>query len=89
MILDTLIGIMAAILTTSSFIPQLIKAYRSKRLNDISPYLMLLFSTGALLWLLYGMYRNDHVIIIANILALILNLTLLYMRVRYATKSSI
>ncbi len=89
MILDTLIGIIAATLTTSSFVPQLIKAYRSKRLDDISPYLMLLFSTGALLWLLYGMYRNDPVIIIANILALILNLTLLYMRVRYATKSSI
>lgn len=88
MILDTLIGIIAATLTTSSFVPQLIKAYRSKRLDDISPYLMLLFSTGALLWLLYGMYRNDHVIIIANILALILNLTLLYMRVMYA-KSSI
>ncbi len=88
MILDTLIGIIAATLTTSSFVPQLIKAYRSKRLDDISPYLMLLFSTGALLWLLYGMYRSDHVIIIANILALILNLTLLYMRVMYA-KSSI
>ncbi len=89
MILDILIGIIAATLTTSSFVPQLIKAYRSKRLDDISPYLMLLFSTGALLWLLYGMYRNDHVIIISNILALILNLTLLYMRVRYATKSGI
>jgi len=48
MILDTVIGIIAATLTTSSFIPQLIRAYRSKRIEDVSPYLMLLFSSGAL-----------------------------------------
>ncbi len=86
MILDTIIGIIAATLTTSSFIPQLIKAYRSKRLDDVSPYLMLLFSNGALLWLLYGIYRNDPVIITSNIFALILNLILLYMRVRYSNE---
>jgi|LJSS01.1.fsa_nt_gb MtN3 and saliva related transmembrane protein len=88
MILDTVIGIIAATLTTSSFIPQLIRAYRSKRIEDVSPYLMLLFSSGALLWLLYGMYRNDAIIITANIFALAFNIILLYMRVRYVAKGN-
>jgi len=85
MILDTVIGIVAATLTTSSFIPQLIRAYRSKRIEDVSPYL---FSSGALLWLLYGMYRNDAIIITANIFALAFNIILLYMRVRYVEKGN-
>jgi MtN3 and saliva related transmembrane protein len=40
---DSLIGISAAFLTTMSFVPQIIKAYRTKRMKDVSRYLMTLF----------------------------------------------
>lgn len=79
-----MIGMIAAVLTTSSFIPQIFKAYRSKRLDDLSPYLMLLFIAGASMWLIYGIFKADVIIVVANMLALAFNLTLLLMKVMYA-----
>ncbi|MEM0364425.1 MAG: SemiSWEET transporter [Candidatus Nitrosocaldus sp.] len=84
LLIDTMIGMIAAVLTTSSFIPQIFKAYRSKRLDDLSPYLMLLFIAGASMWLIYGIFKADAIIVVANVLALAFNLTLLLMKVMYA-----
>lgn len=84
MLIDTMIGMIAAVLTTSSFIPQIFKAYKRKRLDDLSPYLMLLFIAGASMWLIYGIFREDAIIVVANVLALAFNSTLLLMKVMYA-----
>lgn len=84
--IDTMIGMIAAVLTTSSFIPQIFKAYRSKRLDDLSPYLMLLFIAGASMWFIYGVFKADIIIVVANMLALAFNSTLLIMKVVYANR---
>lgn len=84
MLIDTMIGMIAAVLTTSSFIPQIFKAYKRKRLDDLSPYLMLLFIAGASMWLIYGIFKADAIIVAANVLALAFNSTLLLMKVMYA-----
>ncbi len=81
-----MIGMIAAVLTTSSFIPQIFKAYRSKRLDDLSPYLMLLFIAGASMWFIYGVFKADIIIVVANMLALAFNSTLLIMKVVYANR---
>ncbi len=86
--LVTLVGSMAATLTTGSFIPQMIKAYRTKKMQDVSPYLMALFASGTTLWLAYGVFLNDWVIIIANVLGTAFNLILLYMKFAYKRPSS-
>ena len=79
----SLVGMAAAILTTSSFMPQIVKGYRTKKMDDVSPYLMSLFMTGTILWTAYGVYRADLVIIIANTVATILNAILLYFKFSY------
>lgn len=81
--LISLIGVAAATLTTSSFVPQLIKAYRTKKMDDVSPYLMAIFMTGTILWTLYGFYRSDLVIVGANAVATGLNVALLYLKHAY------
>ncbi|MCI0563262.1 MAG: SemiSWEET transporter [Nitrososphaera sp.] len=81
--LVSIIGIGAAVLTTSSFLPQIIKGYRSKKMEDVSPYLMSMFSTGTALWIVYGIYKSDPVIIGANAIASAFNVTLLYMKFAY------
>jgi MtN3 and saliva related transmembrane protein len=63
---DSVIGISAAFLTTLSFVPQIIKAHHTKRMKDVSRYLMILFTTGAILWIIYGILHNDFVIVGAN-----------------------
>ena len=75
---DSVIGILAAFLTTLSFVPQIIKAHHTKRMKDVSRYLMILFTMGSILWIVYGILHKDLVIIGANVTAAIFNLILLY-----------
>ena len=85
-ILVSLIGVAAAALTTSSFVPQIIKGYRTKSMDDVSPYLMSLFATGTVLWIVYGIYKSDWVIIAANATATVFNAVLLFFKYRYRKK---
>jgi len=49
-----IIGIVAGILILSGWVPQIVRGYKTKRLNDVSAYLMILIFAGAALWLVYG-----------------------------------
>lgn len=80
----SILGIIAAALVTSSFIPQIIKGYRTKHLDDVSYWLMITICIGMSLWIGYGMIKNDFVIIGANISTIILNMILVVMKFRYS-----
>lgn len=77
------IGIMAGILVLSSFIPQLHKAYKTKRMLDVSIYLMATIASGMLLWVIYGIIRKDPVIIGTNVSGFTLNVILLVLKLKY------
>ncbi|HVX02994.1 MAG TPA: SemiSWEET transporter [Nitrososphaera sp.] len=83
----TLIGSAAACLTTGSFLPQIARGYRTKQMQDVSAYLMALYASGTTLWLAYGMFRDDWVIIAANAIGTAFNLLLLYMKRVYGRQS--
>jgi len=85
-IVISLVGVAAAVLTTSSFVPQIIKAYRSKTMDDVSRYLMILFATGTVLWMVYGLYKSDWVIVVANATATVFNAVLLYFKLSFKRK---
>ncbi|MFY9965576.1 MAG: SemiSWEET family transporter [Nitrososphaeraceae archaeon] len=78
-----IIGTVAGILVLSSFIPQLIKAYKTKKMSDVSIHLMILIASGMFLWVIYGLIRSDPVIIGTNATGFALNITLLVMKFRY------
>ena len=78
-----IIGILAGILILSGWVPQIAKGYRTKKLNDVSSYLMILIFAGAVLWLIYGMAIDDVYIIGVNIAAMILTTTVLAMKLKY------
>lgn len=80
----TVIGTAAASLVSSSFIPQIIKGYRTKRLSDVSYLLMILISIGMGLWIVYGIEKKDLVIIGANTVTIALNMVLLGMKAKYS-----
>lgn len=82
-ILISIIGVLAATLTTSSFLPQIYKAYRTKSMEDVSRYLMSMFGAGTVLWMVYGIFKYDWVIIGANATATAFNMILLYMKFVY------
>jgi MtN3 and saliva related transmembrane protein len=82
---DSLFGISAAFLTTLSLVPQIVEAYRTRRMKDVSRYLMILFTTGSILWIIYGTLHKDVVIVGANVTAATFNLILLYFSFTYVS----
>lgn len=78
-----LIGSAAAVCTTVSFLPQLIRVWRLKSARDISLTMFLVFSLGLILWLIYGVLTNSWPVIMANAVTLALSMGILLLKMRY------
>ena len=61
-----LIGYLAAMLTTASFLPQAIKTIKTRDTQSLSLGMYSMFALGVLLWLIYGLYLSNSAIIVAN-----------------------
>jgi MtN3 and saliva related transmembrane protein len=83
--MDTIIiaGYLAGALTTISFLPQVIKAWKMKETRDLSLAMLVLFAMGILLWTLYGFWVSSLPIIAANMITFVLILVLLFLKLRY------
>ena len=78
-----LIGSMAALLTTISFIPQAWHTWRTRDVSGISLAMYSAFTLGVALWLVYGWLLGAWPIIIANAVTLSLALGILGMKLRF------
>ncbi|MGJ5673286.1 MAG: SemiSWEET transporter [Nostochopsis sp.] len=79
----TILGLVAATLTTFSFLPQLLKTWRTKSAKDVSYIMLISFNIGIFLWLIYGFYLSALPIILANSMTLIFNLIILWLKIKY------
>jgi MtN3 and saliva related transmembrane protein len=79
----TLIGLIAAICTTCSFLPQVIKILQSKRTNDVSLLMYAILTTGLFLWLIYGFIIKDFPLILANTISFTLSMCVLLLKIRH------
>jgi len=77
------IGYTAGFLTTASFLPQVVRTYRTKRCHDLSWPWLTVFIVGLLLWLLYGLLLNNWPMILANSITLTFCFALVWMKLRY------
>ncbi|HYE37423.1 SemiSWEET transporter [Methylocaldum sp.] len=80
---NDLIGLAAGTLTTVSFVPQVIKTWKSRSAKDISFGMFLLFSLGVVLWLIYGLALHSAPIILSNLVTLVLSLSIILMKLVY------
>lgn len=78
-----LIGALAGTLTTVSFVPQVLKIWRSRSARDISFGMFSLFSLGVLLWLIYGISIQSLPIMLANGITLTLSLVMIAMKLGF------
>ena len=81
-----IVGILAGILILSGWVPQIIKGHKTKRLNDVSSYLMICIFAGAVLWLVYGIEIDDVYVMGVNVAAMFLTMTVLCMKLKYERK---
>ena len=82
----TILGIAAGILILTGWVEQIYKGFKTKSLKDVSRFLMIFISAGAILWLVYGFIVNDIFIIGTNIAAIALMMIVLGMKRRYDKK---
>lgn len=78
-----IITFIAASLTTFSFLPQTIRAIRSKQTNDLSLTMFICMSVGVAFWLFLGLMYANKFMIIANAITLILNLMILRLKLKH------
>jgi MtN3 and saliva related transmembrane protein len=79
--MELFIGYLAAILTTVSFLPQVLRVVVTKKTRDISRNMYIVLSIGVFLWLVYGFMKSDLPIILANLLTLLFTLTILVFKI--------
>lgn len=76
------IGYLAAILTTVSFLPQVIKIIKTKDTSSVSLLMYLLFVAGVVCWLIYGILLENIVITSANLVTLLLSGIVLILKIK-------
>ncbi len=77
--IDT-IGYAAAALTTFAFVPQVVKSWRTRSTGDLSSTMLVVFTAGIVLWLVYGLAVGAWPIIMANAVTLVLSATLVMLK---------
>lgn len=80
--LATLVGTVAGICSTGSFIPQVLKAWRDGDTDAISKKMYLITVSAFTLWIIYGLLIESLPITIFNILSLVLSGIILYLKLR-------
>lgn len=81
----TIVGTLAAICTTVSYIPQVKKCWQTRRTGDLSLKMFSILAAGLALWVTYGVMLGDWVIVAANAISLLLLANILYFKLRETT----
>lgn len=77
------VGSVAAVLTTSAFIPQVWQVWRTHHTKDISLGMYAIFTCGVVMWLAYGILLGSWPVIIANSITGCLAGIVLFMKLRF------
>jgi len=83
-----IIGVGAALLTTSSFIPQAFKVVRTRETEAVSLAMYSLFTAGITLWLVYGLLTSQWTIVAANGVTVIFAAIILTIKLGEGTRAA-
>jgi MtN3 and saliva related transmembrane protein len=79
----TLVGMIAGVLTTVAFLPQVLRTWRTRSTADISLVMFLIYVTGLVLWVVYGLMLHDLPLITSNAVTLVLAGAILALKLRH------
>ena len=78
-----MMGYFAGFLTTISFLPQVVKTWKSRSASDLSWGMFSVFSVGVMFWLIYGFLIQEPPVILWNSVTLALVLAILVMKLKF------
>ena len=77
-----IVGLLAGLFTTLSFIPQIAKIYRTQRTRDLSLSTYVLLAIGLFLWVIYGVVLRQIAIVLPNSVVLIMALYIIVLKIK-------
>ena len=81
-----ILGLVATCFTTSSFVPQVIRTWKTRDVSGISLSTYVIITLGLALWLIYGVLKGDLPLSVANSLMVILTLSITIMKISFEKK---
>ncbi len=84
-----IIGLLAGFFTSLGAVPQIVKGYRTKKMDDISILMPLVLVIGMSLWLAYGLVLEDIPIVFWNAVSVILNTIMILMKSHYSKRRTV
>lgn len=84
-----IIGLLAGFFTSLGAVPQIVKGYRTKKMDDISILMPLVLVIGMSLWLAYGLVLEDIPIVFWNAVSVILNTIMILMKSHYSKQRTV
>jgi MtN3 and saliva related transmembrane protein len=81
--ITTLVGLAAALFTTTAFLPQVIRAWRTRSTRDLSYGTFVTYAIGLAMWLIYGVMIRDVPLMLSNGTTFLLALTILGLKLRH------
>ena len=78
-----MLGYLAGFLGTVSFLPQVIKSWKTKKTHDISLLMFVVLGLGVLLWVIYGLLTNQVPISLWNGVVFVLVSSLVFLKLKY------
>ncbi len=81
--LASIVGLVAAFVTTSAAVPQVLKAWRTRSSGDLSWRMLVIQACGLSAWVFYGVLKSDPIIIGANAIGASLYLALIALKARW------
>lgn len=77
------LGLAAGTITSITFLPQVIRIWKTRSVKDLSLAMVLLLVAGTVCWLTYGLLKHDAAIIYTNVMVLIMSLVIFYFKIKY------
>jgi MtN3 and saliva related transmembrane protein len=78
-----ILGYSAGAITSMTFLPQVIKTWKERSARDISLMMFLIAAVNEIMWIIYGILKNDWVIILTNAVVLVLSVTMIILKLRF------
>jgi len=78
-----ILGYVAGLITAFTFLPQVIKTWKTKSAKDVSLAMFVIALTNQILWLAFGVLRDDPVIIITNAVMLFMTSIMISLKLKY------
>ena len=74
---NEIVGIIAGALSCTTFLPQVIKTWKSKSTKDVSLTMFIIATISTSLWIIYGILIHSFSILATNIVVLLFSLIML------------